>query len=270
MNKKYVILILILSTFSLFNCKNEEKKNNIESSKKDNWVKLFNGKDLKGWTIKIKNHPLDENYKNTFIVENGVMKVNYDEYNDTFNESYGHIYYNKEFSNYKFKMQYRFTGNQLKDGAGWATRNSGVMIHCENPKNIALNQSFPVSIEVQLLGGLDSGERPTGNLCTPGTHVEINDELFTSHCINSKSKTFNGDQWVNLEIEVRNDSIIKHFINGENVLTYTKPQIGGSVDHHQEYWKGKEGTRLKKGYISLQSESHPVEFKNIEILELLN
>ncbi|MCL6296420.1 3-keto-disaccharide hydrolase [Jejuia spongiicola] len=266
MNKKHIILVL--SIFFLFNCKNEGKKENIELPKKDNWVKLFNGKDLKDWTIKIKNQPLGENYKNTFIVENGVMKVNYNEYNDTFNESYGHIYYNKEFSNYKFRMQYRFTGNQLKDGAGWATRNSGVMVHCENPKNIGLNQSFPVSIEVQLLGGLESGERPTGNLCTPGTHVEMNDELFTPHCINSKSKTYNGDQWVNLEIEVRNDSIIKHFINGENVLSYTKPQIGGSIDHNQEYWKKREGTPLKKGYISLQSESHPVEFRNIEILEL--
>jgi len=267
MNKKHIILITVLSLFFFFNCKNEEKKNNAESPKKENWVKLFNGTDLKDWTIKIKGQPLGENYKNTFIVENEVLKVNYKEY-DSFNNAFGHIYYNKAFSNYKFRMQYRFTGKQLSDGAGWATRNSGVMIHCEDPKNIGLNQNFPVSIEVQLLGGLESGERPTGNLCTPGTHVEINGKLFTPHCVNSSSKTFNGDQWVNLEIEVRNDSIIKHFINGENVLTYTKPQIGGAVDYNEDYWKGKTGTPLKKGYISLQSESHPVEFKNIELLEL--
>ena len=267
MIKKHNTLLIVLSVLLLLNCKNDEKKNT-EIPQKENWVKLFNGKDLQDWTIKIKGQPLGENYKNTFIVENGVMKVNYDEYNDTFNASYGHIYYNQEFSNYKFKMQYRFTGEQIKDGAGWATRNSGVMVHCEDPKNIGIDQDFPVSIEVQLLGGLGTGERPTGNLCTPGTNVVMDNELFTPHCINSKSKTYNGDQWVNLEIEVRNDSIIKHFINGENVLTYTKPQIGGSVDYNEDYWKSKAGTPLKKGYISLQSESHPVEFKNIEILEL--
>ena len=267
MIKRHIALVIILFTALLFNCKSDKKKT-LETHQKENWVKLFNDKDLEGWTIKIKGQPLGENYKNTFIVENGVMKVNYNEYNDTFNESYGHIYYNKEFSNYKFRMQYRFTGEQIKDGAGWATRNSGVMIHCEDPKNIGLNQNFPVSIEVQLLGGLGTGERPTGNLCTPGTHVVMNDELFTPHCINSSSKTYHGDQWVHLEIEVRNDSIIKHYINGENVLTYTKPQIGGSTDYNEDYWKTKEGTPLKKGYISLQSESHPVEFKNIEILEL--
>ncbi|MFD1616319.1 3-keto-disaccharide hydrolase [Gelatiniphilus marinus] len=266
MKKTFNLLAVFFCIALLFNCKNDEKKKT-EFTEKENWVKLFNGKDLNNWTIKIKGHPLGENHKNTFIVENEVLKVNYKEY-DSFNNAFGHIYYNKAFSNYKFRMQYRFTGNQLKDGAGWATRNSGVMIHCEDPKNIGLNQDFPVSIEVQLLGGLDTGERPTGNLCTPGTHVEMNGELFTPHCVNSSSKTFNGNQWVNLEIEVRNDSIIKHFINGENVLTYTKPQIGGAVDYNEDFWKNKAGTPLKKGFISLQSESHPVEFKNIEILEL--
>ncbi len=266
MIKKHNTILLVLCTILLFHCKNEEKKT--DTPKKENWVKLFNGKDLEDWTIKIKGQPLGDNYKNTFIVENGVLKVNYDEYDGVFNASYGHIYYNKPFSNYKFRMQYRFTGEQIKDGAGWATRNSGVMIHCEDPKNIGLNQDFPVSIEVQLLGGLGSGERPTGNLCTPGTNVVMNDELFTPHCVNSSSKTYHGDQWVSMEIEVRNDSIIKHFINDQQVLTYTKPQVGGSVDYNQDYWKDKEGSPLKSGYISLQSESHPVEFKNIEILEL--
>ncbi|MFD1162387.1 3-keto-disaccharide hydrolase [Hwangdonia seohaensis] len=267
MIKNHIVTVVFIATALLFTCKSN-KDQSTKTPQKNNWVKLFNGKDLNDWTIKIKGQPLGENYKNTFIVDNGVLKVNYDEYNGIFNNSYGHIFYNKEFSDYKFRMQYRFIGEQIKDGAGWAKRNSGVMIHCEDPKNIGLNQNFPVSIEVQLLGGLGTGERPTGNLCTPGTHVEMNGELFTPHCVNSSSKTFNGDQWVNLEIEVRNDSIIKHFINGENVLTYSKPQIGGSVDYNEAYWKSKAGTPLKKGYISLQSESHPVEFKNIEILEL--
>ncbi|WP_242130671.1 3-keto-disaccharide hydrolase [Aestuariivivens marinum] len=252
--KNYLILFICLMT--LTNCQNKKK-----------WKPLFNGKDLNDWVIKIKGHPLGENYKNTFIVEDGAIKVNYKEY-DSFNSAFGHIYYKTPFSNYKFRMQYRFTGEQLKGGAGWATRNSGIMVHCEDPKNIGLNQNFPVSIEVQLLGGLDNGERSTGNLCTPGTHVVINNELYTPHCINSSSKTYNGNQWVNVEIEVRNDSIIKHFINGDNVLTYYKPQIGGPVDYNNDLWESKTGTPLKKGFISLQSESHPVEFKNIEILEL--
>lgn len=262
---KYFIskFILVFCILLLTNCQNKEKTTNSK------WVSLFNGKNLDGWTIKIKGQPLGENYKNTFRVEDGVLKVNYDEYNDTFNSSYGHIFYNKEFSNYKFRMEYRFIGEQIKDGAGWATRNSGVMIHGQSPESMLLDQDFPISIEVQLLGGLGNGSRPTGNLCTPGTHVEMNGELFTPHCIPSSSKTYDGDQWVQVEILVMNDSIISHFINGERVLTYSKPQIGGgNVDIPNELLEPQQGTALKKGTISLQSESHPVEFRNIEILEL--
>jgi len=265
MRLKKLGLVVFLGVCCLYSCKNLQTE---RGSKKGKWVKIFNGKNLDDWTIKIKGHPVGENYKNTFVVEDGVMKVNYDEYNGTFNASYGHIFYNKEYSNYKMRMQYRFTGDQIKDGAGWATRNSGVMIHCESPENMGLDQSFPVSIEVQLLGGLGSGNRPTANVCTPGTHIVLKEDKVTGHCFNSTSKTFHGDQWVELEIEVRNDSIIKHKINGENVFTYFKPQIGGGVDANKAYWKAKDGNPLKKGFISLQSESHPCEFKNIEILEL--
>ncbi len=234
---------------------------------KENWTPIFNGTDLEGWTAKIRGKEYGDNYKNTFRVVDGVIQVNYDGY-EKFNASYGHLFYKNEYSNYKFRMDYRFIGEQLADGAGWATRNSGVMIHCQDPKTMGLNQEFPVCIEVQLLGGLNNGERPTGNVCTPGTHIVLEDKLNKVHCINSKSKTYNGDQWVHLEIEVRNDSIISHKINGKTVLTYYKPQYGGTVDFDMEKWKLKEGMPVKKGFISLQSESHPVEFKNIEILEL--
>ncbi len=267
MKQFYYSSLFILFSLILFS--SYKYKNDIEKESKNKWVKLFNGKNLDGWVVKIKGHPLNDNYKNTFRVVDGVIQVNYDKYNEAFNASYGHIFYNKSFSNYRFKLEYRFTGKQVKDGAGWAKRNSGVMIHCQKPETMELDQNFPVSVEVQLLGGLNNGERPTGNLCTPGTHVVMDGKLLKKHCFNSSSKTYNGDQWVSLEILVRNDSVISHMINGKTVLTYTKPQIGGSVENvDPQVWKSREGKPLKKGYISLQSESHPVEFRNIEILEL--
>ena len=163
------------------------------------------------------------------------------------------------------KLDYRFIGDQCKGGEGWATKNSGVMIHSQSPKTMEIAQEFPVSIEVQLLGGIKKPyKRPTANLCTPGTHVKINNKLVTTHCISSKSKTFYGEEWINLELEVRNDSIIKHFINGEEVFTYSNPIIGGQYNT----LKSKKGEKLNEGYISLQSESHPIEFKNIELLIL--
>lgn len=259
-----LILITIILTLC-YSCKNNSEKPETVAFEK--WIKLFNGKNLNNWTVKIKGQPIGDNYKNTFIVEDSLLKVSYKAY-DSFNNAFGHLFYKNPYSSYKFKMDYRFTGEQINGGKPWAFRNSGIMIHCEDPKNMGLKQNFPVSIEVQLLGGNGIDKRATGNLCTPGTHVFYKDSLVTEHIIQSSSKTYHGDEWVNVEIEVRSDSLIKHFINGKEVLRYTKPHIGGKVDYNQNLWKTRENLPLKSGFISLQSESHPVEFKNIELLNL--
>ncbi len=255
------LFIFIICILSITSCQKKEK--NPDKFEKE-WVRLFNEKDLNDWIVKIKGYPLNENAHNTFRVENGVLKVSYDEYQN-FDASYGHIFYKNPFSSYKLKLQYRFVGDQATGGQDWAKRNSGVMIHSQSAESMGIDQDFPVSIEVQLLGGLDKDiERPTANLCTPGTHVEMNNKLITEHCINSSSHTFYGDQWVNLEVLVVKDSIISHTINGKVVLSYSHPQIGGEYNT----MLSREGELLKSGYISLQSESHPIEFRNIELLAL--
>jgi hypothetical protein len=167
-------------------------------------------------------------------------------------------------------VEYRFVGQQATGGPGWAYRNSGIMVHCQPPSSMLKNQDFPISIEVQLLGGDSSGQRTTCNLCTPGTNVEMNNKLVTDHCINSTSKTFRGDGWVRAEVMVLGDSIIRHIVNGDTVLTYNKPQIGGGVVNNYDPAFKKDGQLLSSGFISLQSESHPIEFRKVEILDLKN
>lgn len=235
------------------------------SDKKEEWIQLFNGKDLTGWDIKIRGSELNVNYKNTFRVEDGLLKVSYDEW-DQFNGKFGHIFYNKKFSHYKLRIEYRFVGEQVPGGAGWAIKNNGAMLHSQSAQSMGIDQDFPVSIEAQFLGGYNENERPTNNLCTPGTNVVMNDELVTRHCTNSTSKTFFGEEWVHVEMVVLGDSIIHHLVEGDTVLTYSKPQIGGGnlpIDYTIP-----DGTPLKEGYISLQAESHPIEFRKVELLEL--
>ena len=255
--------------------------NNVSDSNIENWEIIFNGKDLKDWKIKFANQNLNVNYKNTFQIKDSVLKVVYDNY-DSFDNNYGQIYYKKPYSYYKLKFEYRFTGNQTKGGAEWAKRNSGIMIHSQSPESNDFSQSFPVSIEVQLLGGLSKGKRSTGNLCTPGTTVIMNEKINYNHCILSNSKTYDGEQWVRGEIIVHGGEKITHIIENDTVLSYYRPQIGGGfVDsklgdidwtsngvENKEYWLSKEGEILKSGYIALQSESHPVDFRNIRLLDL--
>ena len=182
-------------------------------SDKSRWISLFNGKDLKGWKVKIAGHKLNDNYGNTFRVENGILKVCYDKY-DKFDGKFGHLFYKDRFSHYILRVEYRFVGKQTPGGPSWAFRNSGIMIHGQSPESMTKKQKFPVSIEVQMLGGNGKDKRPTGNLCTPGTHVVMDGKLLTQHCISSKSKTYHGDQWVTLEVEVHGNAIIKHIVNG--------------------------------------------------------
>ncbi len=233
------------------------------------WIQLFNGKDLDGWTVKIAKHEVGENYANTFRVEDSLLKVRYDGYAD-FDFQYGHIHYNTPYSAYLLRVEYRFTGEQAPGGEGWAWRNSGAMLHGQDPQTILKDQDFPISIEGQLLGGDGTNNRTTSNLCTPGTNVvmEIDGELFTPHCTSSTSKTYHGDQWVTAEFLVLADSVVHHILEGDTVLTYHKPQIGGGAVSNYDPAIKQDGKLLNSGYISLQSESHPIDFRRVELLDL--
>ena len=249
---------IFLAILVLISCRPSGK-----AEQEENWIPLFNGKDLTDWDIKICGYPLGENYLNTFRVEDGKLLVSYDEY-DEFNREFGHIFYKRPFSRYKLRVEYRIVGQQAPGGAGWAFKNSGVMFHAQSPETMLQDQEFPVSIEAQFLGGGEEGERPTANLCTPGTHVVMDGELVTRHCTNSSSKTYRGEEWVSVELVVLGDSIIHHLVGGDTVLTYSHPQIGGAPEGYPLI----EGTLLSGGYIALQAESHPFEFRKVELLDL--
>ena len=238
-----------------------------KTANSEQWIQMFNGKDLSGWTPKIRYHELGMNFANTFRVEAGLLKVSYDGYTE-FKETFGHLFYKDSFSNYRMRIEYRFMGEQAKGGPGWAIRNSGVMIHGEKPDTMAKDQDFPASIEVQLLGGDGKNPRTTSNLCTPGTNVVMNDKLILQHCTSSKSKTYHGSDWVTAEIEVRGNEVVRHIIDGEIVLEYSKPQLDERDTHAKELSIKAGGLMLSSGSISLQSESHPIEFRKVELLNL--
>jgi hypothetical protein len=247
------------------------------------FIPLFNGRNLDGWTPKFAGYAMGENPRNTFRVEDGLLRVSYDEY-ENFDDLYGHLYYALPFSHYRLRFDYRFTGEQVPGGATWNVRNSGVMLHSQAAATNEIGQHFPVSIELQLLGGLEDGRpRPTGNVCTPGTAVVLGDTVDYRHCISSSSPTYDGDGWVSAEAVVRGGASMHFLIEGDTVLSFTEPQIGGGFIYRSEEgddwtqaqiledrqdWIDREGEVLTEGYIALQAESHAIDFRNIRIQEL--
>lgn len=249
-----------------------QRGNNAAPAKSDpdrqDWIQLFNGKNLDGWTPKFSKHDLGVNFNDTFRVENGVLQVRYDKWTK-FDNEFGHMFYKDRFSHYRIAAEYRFVGDQVAGGPGWARRNNGLMLHSPHPNTMVKDQDFPISIEVQLLGGLGDGKpRSTANLCTPGSNVVMNGKLHTAHCTNSTSKTYDGDQWVRVEVEVHGDERVRHFVEGATVLEYTKPQMGGGSVAPVDPAVKVDGTPMTGGYISIQAETAPADFRKIEVLNL--
>ena len=228
----------------------------VHARDQEEWVQIFNGRNLDGWIPKIRGHEAGVNFGNTFRVANGVMQVGYEAYEGPFNARFGHIFYKRPYAYYILVVEYRFVGEQAEDGPEWALRNSGIMLHSPAPETMRRDQDFPISIEVQLLGGDGERERTTMNLCTPGTNVVIDGKLDTRHCIKSRSKTYHGEQWVRAEVMVLGSSVIRHIAEGEVVLEYEMPQIGGgNVDGPRS--GGQAGRRVARERLHLPAEREP-------------
>ncbi len=239
-----------------------------KTANSNQWVKLFNGKDLNDWTVKIHHHEVGVNFGNTFRVEDGMIKVRYDQYGD-YNDQFAHLYFKEPFSHYHLKLDYRFTGELQKGAPSYTLLNSGVMFHSQDPRSMPKEQNWPISIEMQFLAGLGDGKpRPTGNMCSPGTEIVYNGTQYNGHCLNSTSKTYEKNEWVHAELIVLGDSLVTHIINGDTVLKYSKPSMGGGVVQGYDSTIFKPGTPLTSGFIALQSEGQPIDFKNIELKKL--
>lgn len=262
MNLRYLLLLIAATVF--FNgCAPTNK-----SGTKNDWIQLFNGSNLDDWMVKVHHHEAGVNFGNTFRAEENMIKVRYDQYDD-FNNQFAHLYYKTPFSHFHLKLEYRFTGALQKGAPPYTILNSGIMFHSQDPRTILKEQDWPISVEMQFLAGLDDGQpRPTGNMCSPGTDIMYQGRRYDGHCLNSTSKTYDKNEWVKAELIVYGDSLIQHIINGDTVLQYSKPTMGGGVVNGYDTQLWQPGKPLNSGYIALQSEGQPIDFRNIELRDL--
>ena len=261
---KFLKVLLPVIVVALIACSAQKKGISDEG-----WTDMFNGENLDGWTTKIHHYETGENYGDTFRAEDGMIKVRYDKYEGDFNERFGHLYFDTPYSYFHLSMEYRFVGELHPGAPSYTLKNSGVMFHSQDPRTMLKEQNWPISVEMQFLAGIEEGvDRPTGNMCSPGTEIVFQGELYPSHCLNSTSETFYGDQWVKAELIVLGDSLVTHIINGEKVLEYTKPQIGGGTVERFDPKIKIDGKLLKEGMIALQSEGQPIDFRNVKIRNL--
>jgi len=233
------------------------------------WLPLFNGENLDGWVAKFAGRPLGDNYRDTFRVEDGMLVVSYDGW-DEFGGEFGHLFFDQPFSSYIVRADYRFVGEQVPGGPDWGRLNNGLMLHSQAPQSMALEQSFPVSIELKLYaapGGF------SGNVCTPGTDVQIAGEYTHGHCVDTSTVSHGANEWVTVEAEVRGHASIVHRINGVVTAELALPILDVNDPSGERAATARlvaegSGVELGSGYIAIQAETHPIEFRRIEILLL--
>ena len=222
------------------------------------WIDIFNGKDLDGWTPKITGHALDENYADTFQVRDGLLTVSYDKY-EKFDNKFGHLFYQHAFS-LPHPPQYRFTASR-PSAAPAGFRNSGIRVHCQDPATMTKDQNFLFRSRSNSSAATAVTNAPPAP-CTPGTRRQEWQARYQFHCINSTSDTFHGDQWVTAES--KSAAAKSSDISSTARLFLNTPARSLTRAMAMPRAADNAGTMLSKGWISLQAESHPVQFRNIK------
>jgi len=232
-----------------------------------NWVPLFNGRNLEGWTVKIAGQEVGDNYRNTFRVENGLLKVSYDQY-DKFGDRFGSLYYNTKFSRYWIRAEYRFTGKAAAGAPAWTYKNSGIQLHSQTPQSMRKDQQFPVSVEFDLVGGWIVGSRPTGDVCHYGTRILLAGAPLKVLCSKLSDITIRDDRWVTVLAEVDGGKRVRQVVNGDLVVEYTDVTLDDGNADAQRLMAAGESKALTSGLISIQSNGYPLEFRRIEVLPM--
>jgi hypothetical protein len=263
-----VWLVVALSALSLLGSCTPKPNGHVQvAAPAGRWISIFNGRNLDGWTVKIAGEALNDNYRGTFRVQDGVLKVSYENY-DTFGDRFGSLFYNQPLSNYWLRVEYRFVGKRATGAPRWAYKNSGLQLLSQSPATMGKLQQFPVSVEFDLVGGWYVGSRPTGDVCQNGTQVRVNAQPVPGQCSKLSDITIRDDQWVTALAEVHGGTRVRQIINGNLILEYTDAKLNDHDPDARRLLSAGAGKDLTSGYISLQSNGHPVEFRRIEILPL--
>jgi hypothetical protein len=232
-----------------------------------NWISLFNGRNLDGWAVKIAGQDFNDNYRDTFRVEDGLLKVSYRQY-DKFGGRFGSLFYQKKFSHYWIRAEYRFVGSLAPGAPRWAFKNSGLQLHSQAPETMRKEQEWPVSVEFDIVGGRMVGSRPTGDVCRNGTNVSVNGVPLQDQCSKVGEVTIRDDAWTTALAEVDGGRRVRQIVNGALVVEYADLKLDETNADARRLESLGADNALTSGYISIQSNGHPIEFRRIEVLPL--
>ncbi len=204
----------------------------------DQAVTLIDGKTLEGWQLDVPKMDSIPDAPKPFVVRDGMLV--------SLGEPRGHLVTQKEYSNYRLEVEYRFPN---------APGNCGVLVHASTPR--ALYSMFPKSIEVQMEHG------NAGDFWVIVEDIEVK---------NMEARRGPKEKWG--ITEGTNRRIINLTDDSENPLGEWNAMIVECLENEIKVWVNGDlvnhgfNTTVSKGKIALQAEGAEVEFRKL-VLSLI-
>jgi hypothetical protein len=200
-------------------------------------VKLFNGKDLSGWTADVPARDKDPNVPASFVVRNGLLVSR--------GKPEGHLLTDSAYRDYRLEVEYRFPG---------PGGNCGVLVHASRPR--ALYKMFPQSVEVQMMSG------NAGDFWCIEENIEVPD-------MEKRRPREKGEKWGGSEGDARR--ILNLTDGSEKPLGEWNRMVIEARGRTIKVWVNDDlvnegfSSTADQGRIALQAEGTEVEFRRVDI-----
>ncbi len=259
---------ILISLFSFLPCVVQAQGD--AKAKKDKSIALFNGKNLDGWYIFLKDRGRNNDPKRVFTVKDGMLHIS--------GEEWGCITTNEEYKNYKLVAEFRWEGGTHAPRAGNA-RDCGILIHSQGEDG-AHDGTWMNSIECQVIEGgmgdfivVGNGTPEFSVTSTVAPGKQGGSYVFKP---GGEEATINGGRinWYGRDPEWKD---VKGFRGKQDIEKpfgkWNKMEILAKEDEIFVYVNGKlvnyaKNVRPGKGRIQIQSEAAEIVFRKIELTPL--
>jgi hypothetical protein len=255
-----------------------------ESPDVTHWIPLFNGTNLNGWYVVLRNSKSDDP-DHLVQVENGSVHMYKDVPAGT-HQPAGYIVTDKEYSNYHLRLEYKWGDKRFQPRIK-SRRDAGIMYHVVGKDGV-----WPRCIECQIQ------ENDVGDIFTVNTRLQASVAPATTNMVSMVTTNETGAIRTNVVVKpvftepdkggvlflqgvaegirrvIRNPmnehdgwNTVEVIVHGDEATYIVNGKVNNRASKIQEKVNG-EWVSLRKGRIALQLEFAEVFYRNVEIKEL--
>jgi 3-keto-disaccharide hydrolase len=275
----------VLFWIAIMACSDRLTAFSAETANHAGWISLFNGTNLNGWYIVLRNSRSNDT-NHLVQVEKGVIHMYKDAPANSAQPS-GYIVTEKEYSNYHLRLEYKWGEKRFQPRLK-TRRDAGIMYHVVGKDGV-----WPRSVECQIQ------ENDVGDIFTVNTRLTATVDPVTTNLVSVVTTNEAGVLHTNMVVRpvfdqsekgisfvqgigdgirrvIRNPmnehegwNTVEVIVHGDEAVYLVNGKMNNRASKIQEKVDG-EWVPLRKGKIALQLEFAEVYYRNVEIQELGN